>query len=496
MNNRIINIDWLEVFVAEPTDKPHDALYFEQHGWKVKRRDHGTPQYREMFTVLDTKGRPFVEVRRNPYSVKGEDGKGGLFYANDCHLRLSNFACYSQNPVGLLQKFMLSHNYEFKSVSRIDVCCDFQRFDSGDNPKDFIQRLVAGKYRKLNQIQVYAYQHEVNMWKKQRIEQLKKEIAFLEATSDYETNYHGFDRPTRGYQGEEISMDYNYISWHCPTSSIGTKLYNKSQEIDREGHKKAYISKQWEKLYHDGLFTNALDVFRLEFSIRGVVRGFVHAETGEVIKIDLEQCKEKEGLYKLFQVLCSKYFRFCHTEYTSEGNLKTKTRSKEKELFKFSENDHLWRNVPREPKEHSNRKLNMLLSALKAMSQGEMGVITDAEQSAVWFLLNKLKDSYYTNNQLIPRIEEFKETEVYVTEREASQIAEHVRAINEIVGHDFGDRPEIELTSEEDNRNPWKRAIDERRRLRAINQRLSERKWEETEEDYQKWQNYLREQSH
>lgn len=491
MQNRIINIDWLEVFVAEPADSARDALYFEQHGWKVKRRDHGTPQYREMFTICDNKGRPFIEVRRNPYSVKGEDGKGGLFYANDCHLRLSNFACYGKDPVGKLQAFMSSHKYQFKSVSRVDVCLDFQRFDSGDYPKEFIQRYVAGKYRKLNQIQAYAYQHEVNLWKKQEIERLKKAIAYLESTSDYETNYHAFDRACSTRDGEELSMEYNYISWHCPSSPIGTKLYNKTQEIGREGHQKGYIRKQWEQLYRDGIFTNELDVYRLEFSIRGVVRGYVHGETGEVIRIDLEQLSTKEGLMKLFGVLTEKYFRFCHTEKTEEGNLKTKTRSKQKELFSFSDKDHLWRNLPPEPKEHSNRKLNMLLSSLKAMASGELGEITDAEQSAVWFLLNKLKDSYYTNNRLIPRIEEFKETEVYVTEREATQIADHVRAINEIVGYDYGDKPDFEMTSEGDTRNPWKRAIDERRRLRAINQKLSQRRQEESPEDYAKWQKFL-----
>ena len=118
---RCINFDWLEVYCLEPKSEPRDAEFFGSLGFAVKKREYGTPQYREMFTILEGEF-PMVEVRRNPYSLKNE---GGVFVPESTHIRLSNRACYLQDPISYLRKFLQDAGYEFQSFSRVDICLDF-----------------------------------------------------------------------------------------------------------------------------------------------------------------------------------------------------------------------------------------------------------------------------------------------------------------------------------------------------------------------------------
>ena len=70
---KILNIDWLEVYCAEPQDTPLTADYFKEQGNDVEERKYGTPIYQEMFTIKRN-GRPYIEVRRNPYSKISQGG--------------------------------------------------------------------------------------------------------------------------------------------------------------------------------------------------------------------------------------------------------------------------------------------------------------------------------------------------------------------------------------------------------------------------------------
>ena len=49
---RCINIDWLEVYCFENKAIPRDMEYFKKQGYVVKKRDYGTPQYKEVLTHL------------------------------------------------------------------------------------------------------------------------------------------------------------------------------------------------------------------------------------------------------------------------------------------------------------------------------------------------------------------------------------------------------------------------------------------------------------
>ena len=154
-----------------------------------------------MFSIMDDQGHPFIEIRRKPKSTIMEE--------NMCHIRLTNYACYRDNAADLMADFIELHGFVFLRISRVDICYDFEKFDSGDNPRDFVIRYLNGTYSKINQANLTA---------------------------------HGSDRWDL--------RDWNSLSWGSQTSDVGTKMYNKTLELYDEildTYKKPYIRYAWKQ---------------------------------------------------------------------------------------------------------------------------------------------------------------------------------------------------------------------------------------------------------
>ena len=304
-SQRCINLDWLEVHCLEPYGDPHDAEYFRRVGLTVMERDYGTRVYKEMFTVNDAQGNPFVEVRRAPYST----GYAGIHDERECHLRLVNAACYLDNAAALMQQFIDTYHYDFNRIARADICLDFERFDEGDDPAVFLSRYLRQVYSKINQGNITA---------------------------------HGADR----WNGQV----WNSVSWGSPTSAIGTKFYNKTMELYDPAtgtYRKPHIRYAWLKCgliddFHkvmkqgkDGWYTP--QIWRVEFSIRSSVKKWFAIElNGEAkhyqsIRNTLEMYDCREKLLTLFASLQQHYFHFKH--YNKEQR---KDRCPDKVLFKWN----------------------------------------------------------------------------------------------------------------------------------------------------------------
>lgn len=283
---RCINIDWLEVYCNEG-DVCKDAAYFRGKGYEVKTRDYGTPQYKQMFTVMEN-DLPLIEIRRDPYSLRSD---GGIFFAGDCHLRLPNRQCYELEPINDLRTFLLAHGYTYKSISRIDICLDFQHFDSGQTPDAFIKSFMAVEISKLNQCNIAV--HGRDLW---------------------------------------ANRLWNSLKWGSEKSPITTKLYNKSLEM-KQTKVKNYIRDQWERA---GL-TLAKDVWRIEFSVKSHIKGYVHLETGEIIHSTLNEYDSRAKCLFMFHVLLSRYFDFRKVERSRTGALKRKNRCTRIETFSFAD---------------------------------------------------------------------------------------------------------------------------------------------------------------
>lgn len=291
---RCVNLDWLEVSCEESNRNfPCNAEYFREQGYFVKERDYGTRVWSQVFTLEDSEGHPWIEVRRCPPS--GESSFTGLTEFS-CRLRLVNAQCYLTDCIERLRQFMLKHGYIFKKIFRIDICYDFERFDYGDNPARFARRYIQGRYRKVNQARL---------------------------------NVNGEDNWG--------SFNWESLSWGSPTSMVSTKMYNKSLELATKSKEKTYIPLAW---FAAGLLDDPInctkktpkgeiykpDIWRVEFSIKSKAERWMVIEdiSGKRMKKRAVEHKlslfdSPDKLWQRFQDLAYHYFRFKITRYKQEA---------------------------------------------------------------------------------------------------------------------------------------------------------------------------------
>lgn len=358
---RCINFDWLEVYCLEPKSEPRDADFFASLGFAVKKRVYGTPQYREMFTILEGEF-PMVEVRRNPYSLKDE---GGVFVPESTHIRLSNRACYLQDPIGYLRKFLQDAGYVFQSFSRVDICLDFFQLDDGTDPNIFLQDYAREKY----------FKHHLSTIAPHGVEVTGANISG-----------HGIDR--------QFERQYNSWSWGSPSSAISVKMYDKTLEL-AEVKDKYYIRDQWlaaglitpednrlqaeirdtrywinltrgklrkaagdkrkelrKKMnglqqHLSDLIEKVRHIWRLEFSIKSSIKGFAKGDEGDKKKngtvtmypLDFRTLGNRDTLHLLYMSLAKKYFWFKLPSKTRNGTPQRKDRCKDYWPIKYDGSD-------------------------------------------------------------------------------------------------------------------------------------------------------------
>ena len=291
---RCVNIDWLEVYCLEDAiGFPHDAEFFRRAGFHVVEREYGTPIYYEMFTIYGRDDQPLLEIRRSPKSAVGRQVRGVLD-PSACHVRLSNRTCYFMEPAKLLQDFLERFGLHYQRISRIDICYDFTQFDYGDQPQDFLQRYMKGRFAKINQANISS---------------------------------HGSDR----WDGRV----WNSVSWGRRTSMITTRFYNKTKEL-QEVSDKPYIRQAWRAagLIADEL--NPTEVWRVEFAIKSSTKNWFQMEweggrKKQILSVrnDLRMYRSKAQLWDVFLSLADHYFHF--KKYQKDVR---KDRCEDKKLFR------------------------------------------------------------------------------------------------------------------------------------------------------------------
>lgn len=304
---RCVNIDWLEMYVIEPRE-PRDVNYFESRGLEVVSRGYGTKQWAEVFTILDTAGCDFMEVRRSP---RHPEGKSHTVYPDGaCNLRLVNRYCYFDTAAWIMSDFIHDHGYNLRRIFRLDLCIDFKRFDSGDTPAKVARRISRHVYTKI-------YQSERTI--------------------------HG-----RDYWDH---CDDNSFSWGRKGSMVVTRFYNKSLELATVKDK-PWIRESWYRagLIDDPLAPIVLDnkgevigdpVWRLEFQINSSARGWFVIDGGnekEYVEHTLEAYWNRPLIQQAIACLASHYFNF---RIFKQGV--SKYDCPEKKLFKWADEDTHYR---------------------------------------------------------------------------------------------------------------------------------------------------------
>jgi len=280
---RCVNIDWLEVYCIEDVGRG-TVDYFRSCGYYVVERDYGTRHFKSVFTLYDNHGDPFLEVRRD---VRTHDGKAHSVYPlGACNLRLVNRYCYFDDAAAIMMNFIVTHNYEFRRIYRLDLCLDFVRFDSGDIPRKVVRRIVNHTYAKVYQA----------------------------------------GRTVRGDDRWD-GCDDNYLMWGKKGSMVQTRFYNKSKEM-REVHAGAGKGKPWitQAWCRCGLIDDPVsmtktmpngslaeqEVWRLEFAISSSARQWyiIDGDKKEFVEHTLETYSSRENLVQAVENLIRHYFQF------------------------------------------------------------------------------------------------------------------------------------------------------------------------------------------
>lgn len=304
-----VNLDWLEVYCIE--DGTKDANYYKNLGWQVNVREYGTPLMKQMFTLMGEHGKPFLEIRRDPYSLKEN---GGIFEKGSCHIRLANRTLYTYNPIQQLQDFLVKYNYQFKGITRIDIACDQLVFDNGMNPEALIADYMAGSILKNRNSRI---------------------------------NVHGTEKAD--------GRSWNSIKWGSASSPLSTKIYDKTLEL-KEASDKLYIKDMWvkdrlcdlQKVVYDykdkktgieeqrskmvvvkaGTKTEEertiddveqVKIWRVEFSIKSEARNWITIDNQHVLSIGLTKFQTKERCLLMFLLLSKWCMNFVKAEYNEDG---------------------------------------------------------------------------------------------------------------------------------------------------------------------------------
>lgn len=303
---RLVGIDWLEMFVNEDVGQDYSADGFRSRGYCVREREYGTKTMAEMFTILDNAGHPFIEVRRAPRGL--DSGAAQCVYQlGDAYIKLANMYCYDANPVRLMLDFLEREKYYIKKIYRIDLYTDFEIFDSGDRPDKVVRRIVNHTYSKINQ------SHR--------------------RVSGADTWTECFD---------------NWISWGKQGSMVSTKIYDKTKELKETGMHKPYIVETWRRAgYVDDVVNltregQTVQMWRLEFSIKGNAKGWIYIDKNDSedggrhsLPHNLNLYSTRQGVLNAIANLVPYYFRF---KIYEEG--KRKSLCKDKTLFIFDQDEY------------------------------------------------------------------------------------------------------------------------------------------------------------
>lgn len=332
---KCINLDWLSVYCLEPKGVVMNAAYFKALGWTVEEREYGTPQYREKFTLMNGR-HPFLEIERNPYSLKQN---GGIFEPESCHIRLANRTLYQPQPVQQLTNFIVKYGYEYKGISRVDVCCDLTIFDNAMKPQDLANKYMKDKIWKVHQSKIDAHSSDGDdSWR-----------------IPIHLGAHGKETKT--------GRTWNSLKWGSPKSAISTKLYNKTLELETNTGK-FYIKDTWVKAglcdlqkvryeYRNPKTKETeirtkqvcvipgtsvdreipiegakmIDIWRVEFSMNSEGRKWIDLGDNHVVDLSLNAFDTLDSLAATFFTCSEWLFCFIYAKWITKGPTRLKERT-------------------------------------------------------------------------------------------------------------------------------------------------------------------------
>lgn len=263
-----LSIDWLslyckytgdDIWVPRETD---GGDVFDSYPWRYKLAEYGTRQFSKLYFVRmpNEEGGwdEFAEVQCAPYS--------GILQRHSVIVRFNNRVLYRPDFWSLVDRFLGDNTFEFRGITRIDICADFNDF-ACIAPLALIEGFAAKKYRHIGRgVGALYFNH--------------------------------------GVVRNEYGVLYNGLSFGTHSSDCRVYLYNKSFELLTQGDK-PWIRDRWN---HVGL--DVKSVWRLEVSLKSKACKFHDRKTGDVVSIDTNTAACDDELSKIYHTFVRKLFAF------------------------------------------------------------------------------------------------------------------------------------------------------------------------------------------
>ena len=272
-----INVDWLQVYCHDDNHGFLHDIYYGVSAYEFKLLPHGTRHFKELWEVIDEDGEKYAIIQRVPHS--------SIISADGAIIQLCNRELYRPYYASNFIVFLSSHHFRYKSISRLDICFDSNYLYKKLKHSKLIKDLMTGVVLKNNQSKV--------AWNFNAIANVGK------------------------------PMECNSCSFGSKSSSVSTKMYNKTLEM-KEQKQKPYIIESWG---YNGLNLD-MDVWRIEISIKSDASTTIRTETGEIFRLDPDSLKMQQLVEDIFFSYAEKYFSFKRNNGT-----KNKTRMPDLLIF-------------------------------------------------------------------------------------------------------------------------------------------------------------------
>lgn len=290
---------------------------------KPKERHAG---YRDSFTVYSNEGMPLVHLHFTP-TIPGVPNE---YVAAKVDNRLLYSCEWGYHLHSILEALQLRPN----NITRADLCIDFQRFENGDYPTDFIKNYVKDGFG--DQYQCYIRKHSNRCFPvlTKMIHTNKQQTSYFVDASQAKhmrakADNVGINLKVKGIEEDEEIIKcesiWEYVRWGSRSSAVSVYMYDKTREM-RECKAKPYIYDQWEE---NGVLEltdeqgKPLPVYRVEISITSKAleyRKFNFIETARTLDKDTiyhlrhDNFSTQLALEDVFWSFAAEYFCFYRFE--------------------------------------------------------------------------------------------------------------------------------------------------------------------------------------
>lgn len=276
----VLSIDWLSLFCIY-AGKDNLWTPVESPNFSYKKEDFGTRSFGcfHRVRIANSEGGwdEFAEVQSVPYS--------SILPQYAIIIRFTNRTLYMPDFWERADEFLTLNMMSVRSISRIDICADFNQFASM-TPRALIEGFAAKKLRHIGRgLGSLAFDHRVK-------------------NGEYGVNYTG-------------------LTFGTHASDAHVYLYNKTFELDTQGDK-PWIRARWQRVGLD-----IRNVWRLEVSIKSGGLKFKDKASKQVIEVNPQLVYEDGGLDKIYHTFVNKLFSFV----VNRHGIKNITREPRVKLF-------------------------------------------------------------------------------------------------------------------------------------------------------------------